>query len=152
MEETKIKDYMRLALEEANKAYKEDEVPVGAIVVLDGEIIGRGHNHREKKNAIYSHAEIEAILEAEQSLGKWTLENASMFVTLEPCLMCAGAIKQARIKSLYYGASDKEEGAVTSNYFVFDKIGKDSEILIYRDVLKEDAETLLKQYFKSKRR
>lgn len=105
---------MSAALREAEKAYALGETPIGAVVVKNGEIIARAHNLREtKKNALY-HAEILAIDEACKALGGWRLHQCDLYVTLEPCIMCSGAIVQARIKNLYYGAADPKGGAISS--------------------------------------
>ena len=141
--------YMKIALLEACKALEEGEVPVGAVLVKDGEIIAQGHNRREAQHDISSHAEIEVLKEAGQKLGTWSLEGCSLYVTLEPCLMCAGAIEQARISTLVYGADDKAEGAVTSKRAIFDSNA--GPILIYRGVLKEECAGLLKSFFLAKR-
>jgi tRNA(adenine34) deaminase len=112
--------YMKQALLEAQKAEKEGEVPVGAIVVYDNRIVGVGHNQREAKKDISSHAEIEAIKAAEQTLGSWRLPHCTLYVTLEPCLMCASAIAQAGIARLVYGASDLQEGAICSHHYIYE--------------------------------
>lgn len=105
---------MSQALREAEKAYSLGETPIGAVVVKDGRIISRAHNLRETgKNALY-HAEILAIDAACKALGGWRLHECDLYVTLEPCVMCSGAIVQARIKNLYYGADDPKGGAVSS--------------------------------------
>mgnify|MGYP002515403117 CR=1 FL=1 len=142
---------MDIALEEAKIAFEEGEVPIGAIVVKNGEIIGRGHNRRETKLDISSHAEIEAIKEAEKRLASWTLEGASLFVTVEPCLMCSGAIKQARLFALYYGTNDPTMGAVKSHYFVFDETVKDSNPLVYSGIREKECASLLKEFFLKQR-
>ena len=141
--------YMKIALEEACKALEEGEVPVGAVLVKDGEIIARGHNHRESLHDISSHAEIEVLKEAGKKLGSWSLEGCILYVTLEPCLMCAGAIEQARISTLIYGADDPSEGAITSKRAVFD--GNSGPLLVYRGILKEECSGLLKSFFLAKR-
>lgn len=103
--------YMKEALALANEAAEAGEVPVGCVVVVDGEIVGRGRNRREEKQEVFSHAEMEAITDANHRLGSWRLEDASLYVTLEPCPMCAGAILNARIPRVYYGARDEIMGA-----------------------------------------
>lgn len=139
--------FMDIALEEAKIALEEGEIPVGAVLVKDGAIIGRGHNRRETKKDVSSHAEIEAIKEAEKNFGQWQLDGCTLYVTLEPCLMCAGAVKQARISSLVYGADDPQEGA-------FSKYGllNGWPLLVYRGEEKEKAEDLLKQFFSLQRK
>lgn len=151
MEEKEIAFFMREALLEARKALEENEVPVGAVVVKNDKIIGRGHNHREARNAIYSHAEIEAILDAEKAVHSWALQESILFVTVEPCLMCAGAIKQARIASVYYGCKDPSMGAIESHYHVFDDSLVENSPLVYCGVLENEARTLMQEFFSKKR-
>src|SRR5690625_3421170 len=103
--------YMELAIEEAIKAKALGEVPVGAIIVYENQVIAQGHNLRETSQKTLSHAELIAIEQANERLGSWRLENCTMYVTVEPCPMCAGAIVQSRIKRLVYGASDMKSGA-----------------------------------------
>ena len=106
--------FMKEALKEAKKAYKKLEVPVGCVIVKDGKIIARAHNLKETKYDTTKHAEILAIQKASKKLESWRLIDCDMYVTLEPCPMCAGAIIQSRIKNLYYGACDEKTGAVGS--------------------------------------
>ena len=134
--------FMEIALREAKLALEDGEVPVGAVVVKNGKVLATGRNHREKSGDISSHAEIEAIKAAEKSLGKWQLDGCSLYVTLEPCLMCAGAIKQARISSVTYGADDAQEGAFTKYGLL-----ADWPLLVFRGERKEEAEELLKKFF-----
>lgn len=109
-------DYMEMALAEARQAELMDEVPIGAIVVYHGKVIGAGHNMRERfQNAAY-HAELLAIMEACEYLGSWRLEECDLYVTLEPCMMCSGAIMNSRIRTLYYGAKNPKAGTVESLY------------------------------------
>jgi tRNA(adenine34) deaminase len=144
-------EFMQMALESAKESARVGEVPVGAIVVKDGLVIAKGHNERETKLDISSHAEIEAIKEAEQKLGRWTLEGCTLYVTLEPCLMCAGAIAQARINRLVYGASDKKEGAIESHFYVYADPALHYRPIIKGGVLASECETLLKDFFAVKR-
>ena len=103
--------FMRQALELAREAAEAGEVPVGCVIVRNGEMIGRGRNRREEKQATFSHAEMEAIAEANKALGSWRLDDCELYVTLEPCPMCAGAILNARVKHVWYGARDEAMGA-----------------------------------------
>ncbi len=103
--------YMELALALAREAAAEGEVPVGCVIVRDGVVVGRGRNRREQKQSALSHAEVEAIREANRTLGSWRLEDCQLFVTLEPCPMCAGAILNARIPKVFFGARDRTMGA-----------------------------------------
>ena len=104
-------DYMREALALAREAAEAGEVPVGCVIVRKGEIVGRGRNRREEKQAVFSHAEMEAMAQATARLGSWRLDDCELYVTLEPCAMCAGAILNARIPRLFYGARDPAFGA-----------------------------------------
>ena len=103
--------YMQQALALAHEAAAAGEVPVGCVIVRDGQVVGRGRNRREEKQQAYSHAEMEAIAQANETLGSWRLDDCTLYVTLEPCPMCAGAILNARIGKVYYGARDREMGA-----------------------------------------
>ncbi len=143
--------FMRMALDEARLAYEEGEVPVGAIVVKDGKVIGKGRNGREKGLDISSHAEINALKEASKALGRWDLSDCSLYVTLEPCLMCAGAILQSRIRYLCFGAPDKKAGAVVSNFYVFDSKEAYTPPLIDKNICKNECEDILKKFFAGKR-
>ena len=140
--------YMEEALAEAHLALAEGEVPVGAIVVYQGDIVGRGHNTRESNSDISGHAEINALKEASRHLGRWNTEGCTLYVTLEPCLMCGGAIKQSRLTSLVYGASDEEEGALSA-YHVFD--ADNAVQTIVKGVKERECQDLLKDFFTSRR-
>ena len=144
------KKYMKAALKLAQKAADEGEVPVGAVVVCEGKIVGRGRNRREtKKNAIH-HAEIEAIEKACKKLGGWRLHKCDLYVTLEPCPMCTGAIINARIKTLYYGAKDEKAGSCGTlvNLFVLSYNHKPEVI---SGVMEEECADILKKFFKDLR-
>ncbi len=143
---------MRLAIKEALKAEKNDEVPVGAIIVLNGKIIARGYNQTEKTQVATKHAEIIAIEKACKKLKSWRLEDAELFVTLEPCPMCAGAIANARIKKVYFGAYEQKSGAVISKFCVLTESGLNHKVDFQGGVLQEECSDLLKSYFKRKRR
>jgi tRNA(adenine34) deaminase len=144
--------WMKLALTEAGEARKKDEVPVGAIVVLDGRVIGRGHNQIEILNDPTAHAEIIAIGAAGSFLGSWRLEDASIYVTLEPCAMCAGAIVLARLKRLVFGAWDPKAGACGSVMNVIDNASLNHRVIVDSGVLQEEAALLLKEFFEGKRK
>lgn len=144
--------YMKEALKEAEEALRQGEVPVGAVVVRNGEIIGRGRNGREKGLDISSHAEINALKDAAKHLGRWDLPDCSLYVTLEPCLMCSGAILQARVRYLCFGALDEKAGAVVSNFYVFDSKNAYTPPLIDKNVLKNECEEILKTFFANKRK
>ncbi|RUM48463.1 MAG: nucleoside deaminase [Hydrogenothermus sp.] len=137
-------------LEEAKKAYKKDEVPVGAVIAKNGEIITKGHNQRITKNNAILHAEIDAIQKASKKLKNWRLDDCEMWVSLEPCLMCVGAILQSRIKKVYFLAKNEKEGAIISQYHILD----DNKLpfrVDYEFIPVEEASIILKEFFKSKR-
>ena len=141
---------MRAALALASEAAAEGEVPVGAVVVCDGEIVGTGRNRREKgKNALY-HAELEAIDNACKTCGGWRLHKCDLYVTLEPCPMCAGAIINARIKTLYYGAGDSKAGSVGSVINLFE-VPYNHKPEVIAGVMEEECAALLKQFFRQLR-
>lgn len=143
--------YMQVALEEAKKAYLKKEVPVGAIVVLNGEIIGRGHNLKENLQDATAHAEIIAIKEAQKHLKSWRLEDCELYVTLEPCVMCAGAIVQARVKNLYIGARDPKGGAAGSVINIFQE-SWNHQVNLKFGIMEEESSKLLKGFFQQLRK
>lgn len=143
--------YMAEALKEAGKAAKVGEIPVGAVVVKDGSIIARAHNERETKNDATLHAEISAIRKAGKKLGTWRLEDCDLYVTLEPCTMCAGAIIQARIRNLYIGTSDLKAGAAGSVIDVFRVDAFNHRVEITWGVLEEQCSGILKKFFRDLR-
>ena len=140
--------FMREALKEAEKALKKEEVPVGAIIVKDGKIIARAHNTKESKNDSTCHAEILAIQKACKKLGAWRLLDCEMYVTLEPCSMCAGALINSRIKKLYIGADGNKTGACGSVLNLLGDYKFNHTIEVKKYILKEDSEKLLKEFFK----
>ncbi len=142
---------MQLALEEAKKASLEGEIPVGAVVLLNGEVIASAHNVRESQNKISGHAEILALEEAAKKLGRWQLEGCELIVTLEPCPMCAGAIAQSRISTLVYGADDPKFGAFSNGIDPFSAKVYPSP-LIYRGVLADKSKELIDEFFKVRRK
>ena len=119
----KDEKFMKIALKEANKSFQLDEVPVGVVIVKDDKIIARGHNLRETKQDPTGHAEIIAIKKASKKLKSWRLIDCTMYVTLEPCSMCAGAIMWSRIKRVVYGAKDIKGGAIGSSFNLFEQKG-----------------------------
>ncbi len=145
---------MRAALKESHKAFLKAEVPIGAVIVKEGKIIARAYNKREEKNMATAHAEILAINKACKKLGMWRLNNCDIYVTCEPCPMCAGAILNARIRSLYFGAVDTKSGAVVSNLHSLD-LGKtflNHEVYYEGGVLEEKCQKVLKDFFKELRK
>lgn len=144
-------DFMKYALNLARLSAEEGEVPVGAIVVCDGKIVGEGRNRRETvKNALH-HAEIEAINEACEALGGWRLWKCDMYVTLEPCPMCAGAIINSRIKNVYFGAKDEKNGAVVSAARLFD-MNFTHKPLYIGGIMGEECAEILSSFFKNLRK
>lgn len=147
----KDEEFMKIALKEANKSFQLDEVPVGVVIVKDDKIIARGHNLRETKQDPTGHAEIIAIKKASKKLKSWRLIDCTMYVTLEPCSMCAGAIMWSRIKRVVYGAKDIKGGAIGSSFNLFEQKGINHKPEVTSGVLEDEASTLLKDFFKLKR-
>jgi tRNA(adenine34) deaminase len=146
------KHFMILALTLAEKAYKKDEVPVGAIVVKDGEVIGKGFNQVIYKNSVVSHAEINAINHAGRTLKNYRLNNCDIYVTLEPCHMCAKAIVDARINHVYFAAREPKTGAVESIDKFFERDHLNHLVTFSGGHLEAESSKLLKSFFKSKRK
>ena len=144
--------FMDEAYIEAEKAKRHDEVPIGAVVVRDGKIISRGRNMREKKQNALLHAEIVALNKACTKLGSWRLDDCELYVTLEPCPMCAGAILNARISKVVFGAYDKESGYVQSNGQLFSGPTLNHKCKFEGGVEAEKCSKILQDFFKSKRR
>ena len=152
MTEKTHEKYMRAAIAEAHQAEILGEVPIGAVVVHDGQIIGRGHNMREKFQDVTYHAEILAIMEACTNLGSWRLEDCDLYVTLEPCIMCSGAIVNARIKNVYYGAKDPKAGAVDSLYHLFSDQRLNHQVNVESGLLGAECSQMLKDFFRTIRK
>lgn len=148
---TKKEQFMIKALNQAKLAYKKGETPVGAVIVKDGQIIARGHNLKEAKNDVSSHAEIEAIRKAAKKLGTWRLDDCEMYVTLEPCPMCAGAIIQSRISTLYIGAMDNRAGAAGSVVDLFRVQQFNHRVDVVLGLLFEECGEILKRFFEKVR-
>ena len=144
--------WMQLALEEARVAATEDEVPVGAVIVSGGRVIASGHNQREQLADPTAHAEMIALTQAAASLGSWRLENCVLYVTLEPCPMCAGAILQARVPCVVWGAADPKAGAVESLYRLFEDGRLNHRVEHVGHVLEAECGGLLSDFFRDKRR
>ena len=144
-------DYMNQALTLAREAAAHGEVPVGCVIVRDGKIIGRGRNRREEKQAVSSHAEMEAMAQANEALGSWRLEDCDLYVTLEPCPMCAGAIINARVRRVFYGARDWAMGACGGVLNLFMEDFPHHPQLV-GGILAEDCQTVLSAFFKELRK
>jgi tRNA(adenine34) deaminase len=145
------KYFVRLALREADRALAHDDVPVGAVVVLDGEVIGVGHNERELREDPTSHAETLAIREAARALGSWRLLGTTLYVTLEPCAMCAGAVVLGRIPRVVYGTEDPKAGAAGSVLDILAEPRLNHRPEVVGGVLAKEAAELLRAFFRSRR-
>ena len=151
MEDEKNK-YMIEALREAEKAYKKAEIPVGVVIVKDNKIIARAHNLKEGKKDTTKHAEIIAIQKASKKLKAWRLNECEMYVTLEPCAMCAGAIIQSRIKKLYIGTMDPKTGACGSVLNLLEDYKFNHKVEVEREIMQNECEEILKKFFKELRK
>ncbi len=140
--------FMKMALKEARKAYDKLEIPVGAVIVKDGKVIAKAHNLKETKYDTTKHAEILAIQKASKKLESWRLLDCEMYVTLEPCFMCAGAIINARIKKLYIGTLDNKTGAAGSVLNLFEDYPFNHKVEIEKQIMQADCEKILKDFFK----
>jgi len=150
--ENEDEKYMKIALKEALKAYNEDEIPVGAIIVKEGKIIAKAHNQKESKKDTTKHAEITAIQKASKKLSSWRLENCTMYVTLEPCTMCIGAAINARLKKIVYGAADEKTGACGSVLNIPEKYKFNHIVEIKKDILEKESKEILQTFFKELRK
>lgn len=144
--------YMAIALEEAKKAKALGEVPIGAVLVKDGEILAKTHNLREKHRKATAHAEILAIEEGNKKLNGWRLTDTVLYVTMEPCAMCGGAIIQSRIERLVFGTYDPKGGVCGSIMNLFEQQGMNHEVSVSGGVLEEDCSKILKDFFQSLRK
>jgi len=143
--------FMQLALEEARQAAEEGEVPIGAVVVCGGEVVARAHNRRETDADPSAHAEFSAMLEASRALGRWRLTGCTVYVTLEPCLMCAGLMVNARIDRCVFGASDPKGGALGTLYDVSADPRLNHAFAVMPGVLADESAELLRSFFRSRR-
>ena len=143
--------FMRLALREAARALDHDDVPIGALVVREGEVVGSGHNEREVRSDPTAHAEMIALREAARALGSWRVLDAVMYVTLEPCAMCAGAIVLARVPRVVFGATDPKAGAAGSVFDILDEPRLNHRPLVESGLLAGDSADLLRAFFASRR-
>src|SRR5699024_3540765 len=143
--------FMRAAMQEADKARKMDEVPIGAVIVHDGEIIAAGHNQHETSQTSLSHAELIAIEEANKKIGSWRLEDCTLYVTLEPCPMCAGAIVQSRVKRAVYGASDPKAGCAGTLMDLLQEARFNHQAEVTQGVLQDECSAHWKEFSKARR-
>lgn len=148
----KAEKYMHFALKEAQKAALIDEVPVGCIIVLNDKIIAKAHNKKETTNDPCGHAEIITIRKACKKINNWRLENCEMYVTIEPCIMCSGAIIQSRIKKVFYGAKDNKGGGLGTSINVLEAKNINHVPEVYGGILLEECSKIISEYFKTKRK
>ena len=144
-------EFMKIALNEAQAAIAEGEMPVGAVVVKDGKVIATGHNVRNKEFDPTLHAEIVAIRKACEILSDWRLSDCDLYVTLEPCVMCSGAIINSRMRSVYFGAYDPEYGGAGGRIDLFSKAYFGSNTTVYGGIMEEECTSMLKNFFASLR-
>lgn len=144
--------FMNEALLEAKQAEQLDEIPIGCVIVKDGKIIGRGYNYREHSNLACDHAEIMAITAANKKLNSWRLEQCSLFVTLEPCPMCSGAIINSRIEEVYYGAADLKAGMAGSIENILNEPRLNHQVVIQKGILEDHCRTVLQNFFRKTRK
>ena len=143
--------FMKEAIKEAKKAYGKLEVPIGAVIVKNGKIIARGHNQKEEKADTTMHAEIIAIKKASKKIGAWRLNGCEMYVTLEPCPMCAGAIINARLDKIYIGTMDEKNGACGSVTNVLEEYKQNYSVQKEEDIYQKECEEIVKKFFKELR-
>ncbi|HFR3439190.1 TPA: tRNA adenosine(34) deaminase TadA [Streptococcus suis] len=143
--------FMKQALAEAEKSLDKEEIPIGCVIVKDGQIIGRGHNAREELNQAIMHAEVMAIQEANRSEGNWRLLDTTLFVTIEPCVMCSGAIGLARIPQVVYGATNQKFGAAGSLYDILTDQRLNHRVTVETGILEEDCAQIMQDFFRQRR-
>lgn len=144
--------YMQMALVEAQKAFDLGEVPIGAVVVVNNEVVATGHNMREKWHDATAHAEIIAIKAACEKLERWRLTGATLYVTIEPCPMCAGALVMSRVDRVVYGSADSKAGGVESIFNIVNNQALNHRLAVTEGVLGEDCRSLMKRFFRERRR
>ena len=144
----KKEKFMKEAIKQAKKAYDKEEIPVGAVIVKDGKIIARGYNKKEEKKDTTQHAEIIAIQKASRKIGAWRLQDCEMYVTLEPCAMCTGALIQARLKRVYIGTMDPKTGACGSVLNLLEDYKFNHKVEVETNIMQKECEKILKEFFK----
>ena len=152
MEQDRNNKFMKEALKEAKKAYDKEEIPVGAVIVRDDKIIARGHNIKELKKDTTKHAEIIAIQKASKKMDAWRLEGCTLYVTLEPCAMCAGALIQSRIKKVVIGTMDKKTGACGSVLNLLEDYKFNHQVEIETGIMETECREILQHFFKELRK
>ena len=145
-------EYMNIALGEAKKAYELGEIPIGAVLVVDNEIIAKGHNLRELEHDATAHAEMVVIKKACDKLKKWRLTGATLYVTIEPCPMCAGAIVMSRLERLVYGSPDYKAGGVESIFNIVQNQALNHQVTVTAGVKAEECSNMMKSFFKERRK
>lgn len=148
---TEDEKYMKEAIRQAKKAWVLDEVPIGCVIVYEGKIIARGYNRRNTDKNTLSHAELNAIKKAGKKLGDWRLEGCTMYITLEPCQMCAGAIVQARVTEVVIGSMNPKAGCAGSVLNLLEMEGFNHQVIVRRDVLREECSAMLSDFFRELR-
>jgi tRNA(adenine34) deaminase len=143
--------FMRLALDEAEKAFDEGEIPVGAVLVVDGKVISSTHNNKKSSHDPTDHAELIAIKEGTKKTGDWRLADATLYVTKEPCIMCAGAMINSRLGRLVFGCKDERFGAVNSRYQLLHDLGLNHQVRVVSGVLDEECAEILRKFFEVRR-
>lgn len=144
----KKEKFMKEAIKQAKKAYDKEEIPVGAVIVKDGKIIARGYNKKEEKKDTTQHAEIITIQKASRKIGAWRLQDCEMYVTLEPCAMCTGALIQARLKRVYIGTMDPKTGACGSVLNLLEDYKFNHKVEVETNIMQKECEKILKDFFK----
>lgn len=144
--------FMQEALKEAQKSLAKEEIPIGCVIVHEGKIIGRGHNAREELNQAIMHAEIMAINEANATVGNWRLLDCTLFVTIEPCVMCSGAIGLARIPNVIYGATNAKFGGAGSLYDILQDTRLNHRVAVETGVLEEECSSIMQSFFRTRRK
>lgn len=144
--------FMSIALEEAKKAYKKGEVPIGAVLVIDGKIISKAHNTREKTQQALNHAEVLVIKDACEKIGFWRLDNSYLYTTIEPCVMCSGAIIQSRVENVIYGAKDSKNGCCHSKINLFDSNLFTHKVNVISGILEQECGNIMSDFFKQLRK
>ena len=139
--------FMKLAIKEAEKALAKDEVPIGAVIVVGGKVVARAHNLMEKTQIATAHAEILAINKACKKLKSWRLDGCELYCTLEPCFMCSGAILNARIKTLYFGAYEQKSGSASSKFNLFEDTGHNHKCEVIGGIMEQDCKKLMQDFF-----
>lgn len=144
-------DFMKIALEEAQSAYRRGEVPVGAVLVREGNVLARAHNSPIALNDPSAHAEMQVLRQAAEKIGNYRLAGTELYVTIEPCIMCAGAIIHARVERVIFGARDPKFGAVVSLYNILDDKRLNHQVKVTEGVLKEECGEIISRFFREKR-